>query len=75
MKGEIERLDYWHKTWQCPFFKWDDICRVGCEGKSAIGFPDRDEAKKYFELYCAESSGWQSCTVARMLLSYYDRAQ
>jgi hypothetical protein len=68
-------MDYWPKAWQCPFFVWDDVCRVCCEGKCVINFPDRTEAKKYIELYCASDGGWKNCSAARMLLSYYERTQ
>lgn len=65
-------MDYWHKAWTCPFFKWDDQKSVGCEG-GKLRFPDKQSAVEYMDAYCASTSGWKSCAVAATLLNFYER--
>lgn len=42
-------MDYWHKAWICPFFRWDDVQMVSCEGGSKLRFPDRESAMQYMD--------------------------
>ena len=45
---------YSHKTWACPFFRWDERLCVRCEG-GCMSFPDRKSCTvaanllKYYE--------------------------
>lgn len=66
-------MDYWHKAWRCPFFKWDDVQSVGCEG-GKLRFADKESAVEYMDTFCAgPGCAWQQCSVAASLLKYYDR--
>lgn len=66
-------MDYWHKAWTCPFFKWDDMKSVGCEG-GKLCFHDKESAVEYMDKYCAGTGhSWERCSVAASLLKYYDR--
>ena len=65
-------MDYWHKAWTCPFFKWDDQKSVGCEG-GKLRFPDKQSAVEYMDGYCASPTCWGKCTVATSLLNFYER--
>ena len=67
-------MDYWHKAWTCPFFKWDDKQSVGCEG-GKLRFHDKESAVEYMDAYCASPTCWKKCTVAAALLKYYDRKE
>ena len=68
-------MDYWHKAWTCPFFKWDDQKSVGCEGGKLI-FHDKESAVEYMDKYCAGNGcSWERCSVAASLLKYYDRKE
>lgn len=68
-------MDYWHKAWACPFFKWDDVQSVGCEG-GKLRFPDKESAVAYMDTYCAGTGcAWEQCSVAASLLNYYDRKE
>ena len=63
---------YSHRSWSCPFFKWDERLAVHCEG-GRLTFPDRDAARAYAERYCAGERGWKQCTLSRALELYYER--
>lgn len=66
-------MDYWHKAWICPFFRWDDRLKVVCEGGSRVTFPDQRGAKRFIEAYCAnEAGGWKRCCIAAALTEYYE---
>ena len=66
-------MDYWHKAFACPFYVWNDKCRVGCEGKCSIGFPDKEAAREYMDKHCASIDGWHKCTIAAARERYYER--
>ncbi len=63
---------YTHRTWTCPFFKWDEKYKVHCEGARLV-FPDKETEWEYTGSYCAGKNGWKNCSVAESLLKYYDR--
>lgn len=68
-------MDYWHKVWTCPFFKWDDQQSIGCEG-GKLRFYDKESAVEYMDKYCAGTAcSWEQCTVAASLLKFYDRKE
>lgn len=64
-------MGYSNKTFVCPFFSWDERLCIHCEG-GRIRFPDRQTAGEYIDQHCASVDGWRSCTVARMLETFYD---
>ena len=49
-------MDYWHFNFICPYFKWDEKQRVGCEGKHILKFDSPNEARAFLKRYCA---GWK----------------
>lgn len=64
-------------TWffQCPFWKQSgksagapSICE-GCQ----LNFAGKEEREAYLTRYCANETGWRSCTIARNLLISYER--
>lgn len=65
-------MDYWHRDWKCPFFKWDEKLLVVCEGGRVI-FPDEKAARDYFDRYCAHLPGWEGCCIAAVLSGFYER--
>ena len=65
-------MDYWHKFWACPFYKWNDKTKVACEGGCRLSFPDKPTACEYMDRYCANNPGWKGCTLARSLLKYHE---
>lgn len=66
-------MAYSHRTWACPFFKWDERLCVHCENGGRISLPDRQAAKEYMDRYCASATGWKDCSFASSLLRYYER--
>lgn len=65
-------MDYWKKTFRCPFFRYDDATIVGCEG-GRIKLPDKPSAKQFMDNYCAHAAnGWKNCSIAACLLKYYE---
>ena len=61
-----------HKTWSCPFFTWESERAVHCEG-GRLRFKDFTSEAAFTRRYCEGITGWQSCSVAKALLEYYDR--
>lgn len=43
-------MDYWHKKWACPFFRWDEKCCIGCEG-GKLRFREAQSAQTYMDAY------------------------
>ena len=33
-------MDYWHKDWKCPFYKYNEQRKVFCEGGCRVQFVD-----------------------------------
>ena len=67
-------MGYSNRTWNCPFFKWDEKMCVHCEG-GRISFPDRKASEEYISRYCASVANWNDCSVASNLLRYYERTE
>lgn len=65
-------MDYWHKLWVCPFYRWSDKTRVHCEGGTGVAFHDIRTIVEYMEGYCA-SQNWKQCSIAKSMLTYYER--
>ena len=62
-------MGYSNKTWQCPFFRWDERLCVHCEG-GKVEFPDMKVRD-----YCADNPGWKKCTIASFLERFYEREE
>lgn len=67
-------VGYSHKTWACPFFRWDERMCVHCEG-GKVDFPDMDTRGEYIDRYCASVPGWEKCTIASSLENFYERKE
>lgn len=65
-------MDYWHFYFICPYFKWDDEKKVGCEGRHVMAFASREEAKKFMTVCCAGWE-WEKCPHAQEMNEYYER--
>jgi len=71
----VTGIDYWHKAWSCPYFRWDDKQAVGCEG-GKVKFPDKKSAAGYMGAYCASACGeWGRCGIAAMLTEFYEQEE
>ncbi len=60
------------RRWACPFFRWDEKLRVVCDA-GKVNFPDGVAKREYANEFCGSVKGWESCTMAAMLVHYYDR--
>lgn len=67
-------MGYSNKTWQCPFFRWDERLCVHCEG-GKVEFPDMKVRDYYINRYCADNPGWKKCTIASFLERFYEREE
>lgn len=65
-------MGYSNKTFACPFFKWDERLCVHCEGGRPT-FPDRAAAQEFIDKHCGDINGWRTCSIAAVLLRYYER--
>lgn len=65
-------MDYWRKAWACPFFKWDDAMKLGCDG-GVMRFPDRQAAVEFMDNYCANVPGFMGCSIEKALEEHYER--
>lgn len=63
---------YSHRNWACPFFKWDECDKIHCEGGRLV-FRSRESITDYADRYCGSVDGWQRCTIAASIETYYDR--
>lgn len=66
-------MGYSNKTFACPFFMWDEKLKIHCEGGCRVAFLDRVGASEYIDCHCGDVNGWESCSIARSLLRYYER--
>lgn len=64
-------MDYWHYNFICPYFKWDEKQRVGCEGKHVLKFDSANAAKKFMKSYCAGWK-WGQCPHAEKMNQEYE---
>ena len=64
-------MDYWHMNFICPYFKWDDKDRVGCEGKHILKFDNKFAAKRFMQNYCAGWK-WHLCPHAQHMNKIYE---
>ena len=71
-EGVAVSTGYSSKTWACPFLTWDERLKIHCEG-GCVAFPDRKAYTEYTDRYCASVEGWMDCTMASLLLGYYER--
>lgn len=63
-----------NKLWICPYWKWDGVRTIHCEGGS-LQFPTRECADAYMLAYCGANPEWQRCSVARALNEYYEKIE
>lgn len=63
---------YSHKSWCCPYFKWDNKEAIKCEG-GTLKFPDFKTCSQFADQYCASlmGNGWKLCTIARTISLWY----
>ena len=64
-------MDYYHLQWQCPFFKWDEKQRIGCEG-GILRFPSKGTCRAFAGKHCASADGWKHCTLANSMNEFYE---
>ena len=64
-------MDYWHSKFICPYYKWSERLRIGCEGKHILKFDTVSEIQKYTKAYCAGWK-WQRCPHADKLNQQYE---
>jgi len=57
----------------CPFYSRDYKDYLNCEG-GQIKMP-KEALDDYMARYCANSTAWRSCTIARALLLNYERKE
>lgn len=62
---------YSGRSFQCPYFKWDEREKVHCEG-GVVNLPIQ-ELRRYMDRHCSSAKGWEECPIARSLNEYYDR--
>lgn len=62
------------RTYDCPFWKWDEKLCTHCEG-GRMTFPNDDAKQDYIARYCANLTGWKDCTIASSLMDYYERTE
>ena len=64
-------MDYWHKDWKCPFYKYNEQRKVCCEGGCRVQFMDKSSAGRYMSRYCA-SFRYADCTIAQSRIEIYE---
>lgn len=64
-------MGYSNRTWQCPYYKWDEKLIMHCEA-GRLRFPDRDTAVAYFDTFCSCLWGWKKCTLAQSMTRFYE---
>lgn len=57
---------------KCPFYTFDEKGRIHCEC-GTLEFPDQRALREYVFAYCAALPEWETCTLAKERLKYYDR--
>ena len=65
-------MGYSNRTWMCPFFVWDEMLAIHCEG-GRLTFKDREQMLEYIDRHCACLQGWKNCSMAISLEKYYER--
>lgn len=63
---------YSHKTWACPFFRWDERLCVRCEG-GCMSFPDR-EALAQADVGNQETQALVDAVLTAVVLEHGERA-
>ena len=67
-------MGYRNITWACPFFTWDEKLAIHCEA-GVVRCPDGRAVNEYTDRNCASVEGWEKCTLADMLLQFYERQE
>lgn len=60
------------KSWACPFWQWEEVLCLHCEG-AKLTFKSREGWRTYIDRYCAHVPGWEECPIARALTKEYER--
>lgn len=63
--------NHWKMYFTCPFIACNYKSIVKCEMGTAITFPCSESIKEYLKKYCA--GDYKQCSVAKMLIEYYER--
>lgn len=58
-----------HKKWLCPFFRWDAVDEVHCEG-GRVCMPTKQHAEEYMDKFCCDA--WETCSIAAALNRFYE---
>lgn len=61
--------DYWHYAFACPFFDYDTVDTIGCEGGIKITIPDRQEFRHFARGYCCDAKDWGKCPIAKAIMA------
>ena len=56
----------------CPYYCSNEKLQISCENHCRMRFYSGLEAKTYIESYCASASGWEECSIAKMLSKHYE---
>ena len=59
--------DYWHYAFACPFFDFDTVDTIGCEGGITIRIPDKQEFRQFAKGYCCSVTEWDKCPIAKAI--------
>ena len=62
-------MEYWHKLFECPFYKWNEKRTIGCEG----GRITIESKVAFLEFMETCETKWKSCPIARALMNDAER--
>ena len=76
MMSKVGDGDIKDKSVVCPFYKWADQNRIGCEGVSddntvSLIFGDTNKRTQYKVTFCRSMERYGSCRVYQMLMRKY----
>lgn len=76
MMSKVDDIGGNDKYVVCPFFKWADHHRIGCEGVAegntvSLVFGDPDKKALYRDTYCRCMEKYTSCRIYQMLARKY----
>ena len=74
--SKVGNADIKDKSVVCPFYKWADTNRIGCEGLSSentlsIVFGDPNKRNEYKVRFCRSLENYKGCRVCQMLYEKY----
>jgi len=65
---------YSHKTWICPYYKWDEKQALHCQHGTKLCFPDTISANSFMGAYCA-SFNYKNCPIYVVFEAYEERLE